>query len=123
MGKVSFEAAVIVHANGVDSKLPQLDLARRSGKEVYSEFGFALRFIKKPIIAVCGSFGRTTVAHMVGYILKQEHKQTFVGGNSDKPLIEYCLYPQKDEVDYVIVECSALQLQGIDSFHPVFAAT
>ena len=112
-------ADVVVHANGVDPKLPQLDLARRSGKEVYSEFGFALRFIKKPIIAVCGSFGRTTVAHMVGYMLKQEHKQTFVGGNSDKPLIEYCLFPQKDEVDYVIVECSALQLQSIDSFHPV----
>ena len=100
-------------------KRQQLELARRSGKEVYSEFGFSLRFIKKPIIAVCGSYGRSTVAHMIGFILKQENKATFVGGNSDKPLIEYCLFAQKDEVDYVIVECSALQLHSIDSFHPV----
>src|SRR5690606_14432719 len=63
-------ADVIVFSSSVDPKLPQLEKAREHGKEVYSEFSFAYHMCKKPIVAICGSRGRSTIAHMIGYALK-----------------------------------------------------
>lgn len=112
------DADVIVYSSSVDPNLPQLELARQNGKEVYSEFGLANKLCRKPIIAVCGSQGRTTVAHMIGFTMKLDGKNVFVGGTSDSPFIEYCMLPNKDEIDYVIVEVSAVQMRSLQNFHP-----
>lgn len=112
-------AEVVVYSNGVNPDLPQLESARRAGREVYSEFAFALRFMKKPIIAICGSTGRTTIAHMIGYCLRLDGKSSFVGGNSETPLIEYASLPNKEDIDYIITEASAIQLQTVKTFHPI----
>lgn len=112
------EADVIVYSSSVNPELPQLELARKNGREVYSEFALANKLCRKPIIAVCGSQGRTTVAHMIGYTLKTDGKNVFVGGTSDNPFIQFSLLPNKDEIDYVIVEVSAVQLRGLENFHP-----
>jgi len=112
------DADVIVYSSSVSPSLPQLELARREGKEVYSEFALGNLLCRKPIIAVCGSHGRTTVAHMIGFSLKLDGKNVFVGGTSTTPFIEYSLLPEKDEVDYVIVEVSAQQMRNLDNFHP-----
>lgn len=112
-------ADVIVHSASISPSLPQLELARAHGKEVFSEFALAVRLCRKPIICVSGSFGRTTVAHMIGYTLKQDGKNVFVGGTSENPFINYYKLPNRDEIDYVIVEASEIQLQGLKDFHPV----
>ena len=112
------EADVIVYSASVNPDLPQLQLARQNGKQVYSEFGLGNTLCRKPIIAVCGSNGRSTVAHMIGFSLKQEGKNVFVGGTSDSPFIEYAMLPNKEEMDYVIVEVSAVQLRKLENFHP-----
>ena len=112
------EADVIVYASSVDPELPQIQLAKRNGKQVYSEFSLANTLCKKPIIAVCGSYGRTTVAHMIGFCLKLEGKQVFVGGTSETPFIELAMQPNYDELDYVVVEVSAVQQKGLENFHP-----
>ena len=112
------EADVIVYSSAVRPDLPQLELARAQGKEVYSEFALGNKLCRKPIIAVCGSFGRTTVAHMIGFILKHSGKKIFVGGTSETPFIEYSMLDNKDDYDYVIVEVSAKQMLKLDNFHP-----
>ncbi|AYF43114.1 MULTISPECIES: UDP-N-acetylmuramoyl-L-alanine--D-glutamate ligase [Halobacteriovorax] len=111
-------ADVVVYSSAVDPNLPQLELARREGKQVYSEFALGNTLCRKPIIAVCGSHGRTTVAHMIGFTLRQDGKNVFVGGTSDSPFIEYSMLPNKDEIDYVVVEVSAVQMRKLDDFHP-----
>lgn len=112
------DADVIVYSAAVNPNLPQLELARKNGKEVYSDFALAYKLCKKPIVAVCGSFGRTTIAAMVGFTLKIDGKNVFVGGTSDMPFIEYCLLPNMDEIDYVVVEVSAVQMKSLQDFHP-----
>ncbi|EQC42916.1 UDP-N-acetylmuramoyl-L-alanine--D-glutamate ligase [Bacteriovorax sp. BSW11_IV] len=112
------EADVVVYSSSVDPELPQLELARQHGKEVYSEFALANLLCKKPVIAVCGSYGRTTVAHMIGFTLKQDGKEVFIGGTSESPFIEYAMLPNRDEVDYVVVEVSAAQMRKLQNFHP-----
>jgi UDP-N-acetylmuramoylalanine--D-glutamate ligase len=112
------EADVIVYLSAVNPELPQLELARSKGKEVYSEFALAHKLCRKPIVAVCGSLGRTIVSNMIGFTLKQEGKNVFVGGTNDSPFIDFCLLPNKDEIDYVVVEVSAVQMLRLENFHP-----
>ncbi|MFW5887662.1 MAG: UDP-N-acetylmuramoyl-L-alanine--D-glutamate ligase [Bacteriovoracia bacterium] len=115
------EADVIIYSAAVHPKLPQLELARSHGKEVYTEFSFTYKMCRKPIIAVCGTYGRTTVAHMIGHTLCQDGKKVFVGGTSQQPFINFLMLPENDEIDYVVVEVSALQLQSMPGFHPMLA--
>lgn len=115
------EADLIVYSSSVDPYLPQIMFAREHGKEVYSEFGFAAKFCNKPVIAVCGTHGRTTIAMMIAYALKMDKKNVFVGGTSDEPFINFHLLPNKNEIDYVVVEMSPYQIQGLDYFKPVLA--
>ena len=112
------EADVIVYSAAVNPLLPQLELARKAGKEVYSDFALAYKLCKKPVVAVCGSFGRTTIAAMIGYTLKVDGKNVFVGGTSEMPFIEYCLLPNMAEIDFVVVEVSAIQMKSLQDFHP-----
>jgi UDP-N-acetylmuramoylalanine--D-glutamate ligase len=112
------EADVVVYSSSVNPQMPQLELARQNGKQVYSEFALANLLCKKPIIAVCGSYGRTTVAHMIGFTLRLDGKNVFVGGTSESPFIEYCMQPNMEEIDYVIVEVSAVQMRSLPEFHP-----
>lgn len=115
------QADIIVYSSSVDPNLPQLKLAKDHGKEVYSEFSFAYSQCNKPVIAVCGSQGRTTIAHMIGYTLKLEGKNVFVGGTTGQPFVNFLTLEDKDFLDYVIVEVSPLQLQSVENFKPVLA--
>jgi UDP-N-acetylmuramoylalanine--D-glutamate ligase len=114
-------ADIIVYSSSVDPNLPQLNIAREQGKEVYSDFAFAYANCQKPVIAICGSYGRTTIANMIGFTLRVDKKNVFVGGTSDEPFINYLMMPNKDEIDYVVVEVSPFQLQTISNFKPVMA--
>ncbi len=115
------EADLIVYSSNVDPNLPQLRVAREHGRKVCSDFAFAYENCKKPVIAVCGSHGRTITSHMIGFTLKVDKKNVFVGGTSDEPFINYLSLPNRDEIDYVVVEVSPQQLQTIDNFKPVLA--
>jgi UDP-N-acetylmuramoylalanine--D-glutamate ligase len=114
-------ADIIVYSSAVDPKMPQLLKAKEAGREVYSEFGFAYKNCKKPVIAVCGSLGRTTIAHMIGFTLKMDKKNVFVGGTNADPFSNFLMLEDKDFVDYVVVEVSPKQLQTVEDFHPVLA--
>ncbi len=112
------ETDIVVYSQAVNPELSQIELARKNGKEVYSEFALAAKLCRKPIIAVCGNSGRTTVAHMVGFALKTDGKNVFVGGTSESPFIEFCMLPNKDEIDFVVVEVSSAQMKSLQNFHP-----
>jgi UDP-N-acetylmuramoylalanine--D-glutamate ligase len=115
------DADIVVYSSSVDPNMPQLKAAREQGREVYSDFAFAYANCKKPVVAVCGSYGRTTIAHMIGYTLRVDKKNVFVGGTSEEPFINYLMMPNRDEVDYVVVEVSPLQLQTVTGFKPILA--
>ena len=112
------EADIIVYSSAVNPHLPQLELARNSGKEVCSDMALGAKFCDKPIVAVCGNIARTTLAHMVGFCLKLDGKNVFVGGASDSPLVKYSMLPDKKDIDYIVVEVSAVQMEYLKNFSP-----
>jgi UDP-N-acetylmuramoylalanine--D-glutamate ligase len=115
------EAEIIVYSSSVDPNLPQLRVAREHGRAVYSDFAFAYENCHKPIVAVCGSHGRTITAHMIGYTLKLDRRNVFIGGTSEEPFINFLTMQGRDEVDYCVVEVSPQQLQTVETFKPILA--
>jgi UDP-N-acetylmuramoylalanine--D-glutamate ligase len=109
------DADVICYSAAVGPDLPFLELARSYGKQVYSEFELANLFCNRPVILIAGTYGRTTVSYMLAFILKQEGKNVFVGGTKENPFIEFAMLPDRDSVDYVILEISAKQSYKLNS--------
>jgi len=121
----SYDAEIL---NGADMVIPSpgvppdndiLAVAVRKKVPVMSEIELAYRFLKKPMIAVTGTNGKTTATSLLGEILAGAGKRVFVGGNIGNPLIEFAGTAQNE--DFVVAEISSFQLQWVEKFHPFIA--
>ena len=110
---------LIVPSPGVPPFNPLLAEGARRGIPIVSEMELASGYVKKPIIAITGTNGKTTTTTLVGEILAHCGKRVFVGGNIGTPLISYARGGQED--DYVVLEVSSFQLQWVRHFHPFIA--
>lgn len=110
---------MIVLSPGVDSELPVLQRARKSGVRVIGEMELASSFIREPIIAITGTNGKTTTTSLIGAIFEKAFGPVFVGGNIGNPLINYVADGRKNS--HVIVEVSSFQLETIETFKPATA--
>lgn len=109
-------ADMIVPSPGVPPYNEILSAAVKNNIPVVSEIEIAYRFLKKPIVAVTGTNGKTTATSLLGEIFVRSGRKVFVGGNIGNPLIGYALTAQED--DFIIAEISSFQLQWTDKFHP-----
>jgi UDP-N-acetylmuramoylalanine--D-glutamate ligase len=107
---------MIVLSPGVPFGLPPVRESMRRGIEVISEVELAWRFIKRPIIGITGSNGKTTTSTLITRILEACGKRVFLGANIGTPFIEAA--ERDDEYDLLVLELSSFQLQGISTFRP-----
>lgn len=107
---------MIVLSPGVDTELPVLKEARQKGVRIIGEIELASLFIKKPIIAITGTKGKTTTTTLIGEIFKKAFGNVFVGGNIGNPLINYV--SEDSPASHVVLEISSFQLETIDTFRP-----
>ena len=107
-------AELIVVSPGIHLDLPILQATRDRGIPIISEIELAYRFLKKPIIAVTGTNGKTTTTTLIGEILKAGGKKVAVAGNIGNPLVEV----DDTELDYVVAEISSYQLEAVVDFKP-----
>ncbi len=73
----------------------------------------------KPIIAITGSVGKTTVTHLLSHLLRAQGKKVFTGGNIGIGLLESI--DDANACDYVVIEVSSFQLERCKTFSPDFA--
>ncbi len=73
---------------------------------------------KKPIIAITGTVGKTTITTILGNILSKKYKVA-IGGNIGTPMLD--LLERQNEVDFVILELSSWQLEYAQHFRPFIA--
>jgi len=112
-------ADTIVLSPGVKFDLPQVMDAQAAGKTVISEIELAWNFVSKPIIGITGTNGKTTTTSLLSDMLKQSGLKIFTGGNIGTPLIS--IAEKDDEYDFLLLELSSFQLQGIINFTPHIA--
>lgn len=106
----------IVLSPGVPFGLPPVKEAMARGIEVMSELELAWSFIKRPVVGVSGSNGKTTTSTLIARVLEASGKKIFLGANIGTPLVQ--IAEDDDRFDFLILELSSFQLQGISSFRP-----
>ncbi len=105
---------VVVTSPGFAEWSPPLVDAASAGVEVWSEVEFAFRHIDRPVVAVTGTNGKTTVTELISSMLEAEGYEAPPFGNIGTPLSQAV-----DAVlDVAVVEVSSFQLRFVDTFRP-----
>ena len=108
---------------------PGVDLSTYVGAErkVISELDFFASFYKKPVIAVTGSLGKTTVTKLIGSlggmlplrVSEGGYLRPAVGGNVGVGMLD--LVSRGDDNDCAVLELSSFQLEFNHKFAPDIA--
>ena len=80
---------------------------------VLSEVEFAFRYTKAKIAAVTGSNGKTTTTLLLGHVLKSAGYDVLIAGNVG---VGFSLAIAERDYDYIVLEMSSFQLDGIKNF-------
>ena len=110
---------LIIPSPGVPPTNPLLVEGVKRGVPVLAEIEVAFRFLKRPVIAITGTNGKTTATTLIGEILRASGRKAYVGGNIGDPLIGYV--DSLQEEDFAVVELSSFQLEWIERFRPMVA--
>lgn len=73
---------IVVAGPGVPRESMYLKAARKARVPIENEASLFFRFNVRPVIAVTGTRGKTTVAHWIAHLLSKKYPHTKVSGNS-----------------------------------------
>lgn len=105
------DSDMIVLSPGVRRNALPIRWAKAKNIPVLGEIEFASQFCSKPIIAVTGSNGKTTVATLISKVLQTDGHQVCLCGNVGFPFSGLVL--DLDKIDYVVLEISSFQLESV----------
>ena len=106
-------AQEIILSPGISLKEPLIAKQAKKGKSIVSDIELFAREIKKPVIAITGSNGKTTVATLIGLMMKAAGFNATVCGNIGEPVLQQI----RKKVDYYVIELSSFQLETTFSLH------
>lgn len=106
---------VVLPSPGVPDHHPVFVAARRAEVGVRSEFDLAADWDQRPVVAVTGTDGKTTVTTMVTRMLVESGVRAVACGNTDVPLVEALTDPG---VEVFVVEASSFRLGHSHHFRP-----
>jgi UDP-N-acetylmuramoylalanine--D-glutamate ligase len=110
------KAELVLVSPGIPLDLPALRAVREQGIPVWGELELFSIFSKTPVVAVTGTNGKTTTTALLNEMLHNSGKKTFLGGNIGRPLMDYIL--QGEEQEIVVAEISSFQLDTATRFSP-----
>ena len=108
----------IVKSPGIPDDSTLMQEIIKQSINVISEVEFASRFTAAKIVAITGSNGKTTTTLLIGHILKKAGYDVLVAGNTGTGFAREIT---KKDYDYIVLELSSFQLDGIQKFKPKIA--
>ena len=108
----------VLPSPGVADRHPVFAAARVAGVPVLSEFDLAARWDDRPLLAVTGTDGKTTVTSMVTEMLNASGVRAAAVGNTETPLVAAI---DRDDLDVFVVEASSFRLGHTEHFEPAVA--
>lgn len=105
----------IVTSPGVSLNLPFIKEAKKQNIKIVGEFELGAKNIQGDIIAVTGTNGKTTTVSLINFLLKNQERSVFLGGNIGVPVTSFCDETKADDIS--VLECSSYQLETIKDFH------
>ena len=110
--------SVVVPSPGVPDDHPVFAAAQRALVPVISEFDLARRWDDRPIVAVTGTDGKTTVTTLITAMLVAGGRSAVACGNTETPLVVALDDPT---TDVFVVEASSFRLAHSQRFTPTIA--
>ena len=121
LGKIEpqylLDADMVLLSPGVDPKTPAVSKAIDAGVEVIGDIELFARFNHRPVVAITGSNGKSTVTSLVAAMLKEQGINAKMGGNIGTPVLELL----EQEADVFVLELSSFQLETVSSLQPIAA--
>jgi UDP-N-acetylmuramoylalanine--D-glutamate ligase len=108
-------ADALLPSPGVPDRHPAFAAARAAGVPVLSEFDLARRWDHRPVVAITGTDGKTTVTTLVTDMLTASGRAAVACGNTDTPLVEAIADPS---TEVFVVEASSFRLGHSQRFAP-----
>ncbi len=105
----------VIKSPGIPDSTDVIQQLKKEGIPVISEIEFAFRYTKAKVVAITGSNGKTTTTLLVYHILKKAGLDVLVAGNIG---IGFSKEIAKRDYDYIVLELSSFQLDGIHKFKP-----
>ncbi|RUM92915.1 MAG: UDP-N-acetylmuramoyl-L-alanine--D-glutamate ligase [Thiomicrospira sp.] len=109
----------IVLSPGIPKSEPWVKFCINQGTEVIGDIELFARAAGKPIVAITGSNGKSTVTTLVAEALKEAGYAVGVGGNIGCPALD--LLTHQTEFDVYVLELSSFQLETTYSLQTVAA--
>ncbi len=109
---------VIVLSPGVPRSHPALSTAIDNGVKVIGDIELFASAVTKPVIAVTGSNGKSTVVSWIAHILAQTEFNAVLCGNIGQPALDSI----SDVADVYVLELSSYQLESTESLAPLAAS-
>ena len=110
-------ADLVVPSPGVPPRHPVFAIARERGVPLVGEVELAARWTTKPLVAITGTNGKTSVTGLVTDMLVASGVGAVAAGNIGVPLADAAEGP----AELLVVEVSSFQLELTDEFHPSVA--
>ena len=107
---------VVLPTPGMRITHPVLEAALAAGVPVWSEFELAAEWDARPIVAVTGTNGKTTVTTLITSMLAASGRVVLDAGNNDLPLVDAL---DRADVELFVVEASSFRLQFTTRFRPM----
>jgi UDP-N-acetylmuramoylalanine--D-glutamate ligase len=109
------QVKMLVLSPGIDPKVSWVQSLVKAGVSLVGEIELFCRSLPadKPLVAITGSNGKSTVTTLVGELLKAQGYQVAVGGNLGTPALD--LLMQSANADVFVLELSSFQLETTQS--------
>jgi UDP-N-acetylmuramoylalanine--D-glutamate ligase len=118
LAQLMSRADLFAPSPGVPDSHPAFGSASQHGIRVVSEFDLAQEWDSRPLAAITGTDGKTTVTVLVTQMLKMSGVNAVAVGNTETPLVAVLDDP---DYDVFVVEASSFRLGHTDTFRPMVA--
>lgn len=118
--RIMQDAELCVLSPGVPVDADFVVSMKEQGIHIWGEIELAYHFARGTVLAITGTNGKTTTTALVGQIMQEYFKHTFIVGNIGNPYTEAAPLMTDDTVS--VAEISSFQLETIEAFHPKVSA-
>lgn len=102
-------ADVLLLSPGVALKTPEIAAANLQGKLIIGDIELFARCVDKPVVAITGSNGKSTVTALLGEMARLARQRVYVGGNIGIPALQ--LVEHNEDAQLFVLELSSFQLE------------
>jgi UDP-N-acetylmuramoylalanine--D-glutamate ligase len=112
------QADEVVKSPGIPDHVEVIQKINEQGIPIISEIEFAARYTQAKLIGITGSNGKTTTTMLIHHLLKSAGIHVGIAGNIGD---SFAKLVAENNYEYVVLELSSFQLDGIVKFRPHIA--